>query len=159
PNRSLTIEEGAFEAWAGSTSNYYPQFLAAVCEHYGIPRNVPVAELTDEQMKKLLYGTGGEKVHFKYENEFGVRREAQVPFEGIIRDLERRYRDTGSNGIREYIEAYMSAKPCPACKGDRLKPEILAVTVGNQNMAYVTSLAIGEAAAFFDGLELNDKEK
>jgi excinuclease ABC subunit A len=158
PDPTLTIEEGAFEAWAGSTSNYYPQFLAAVCEHYGIPRNVPVAELSDEQMKKLLYGTGGEKVRFRYENDFGHTKEALVPFEGIIHNLERRYRETFSDGIREHIESYMSAKPCGKCKGKRLKPEVLAVTVNAKNIADVTSLSIGEAYQWFDSLTLSDRE-
>ncbi|TDF93462.1 excinuclease ABC subunit UvrA [Paenibacillus piri] len=158
PNPRLSIEEGAFEAWAGSTSNYYPQFLAAVCEHYGIPMDKPVAELTPEQMKKLLNGTGGEKVRFRYENDMGHRKEALVPFEGIINNLERRYRDTFSDGIREHIEAYMSSKPCGKCKGQRLKPESLAVTINGKNIAHVTSLAIGEAHEWFDSLELNDRE-
>jgi len=158
-NPQLTIEEGAFEAWAGSTSNYYPQFLRAVCEHYGIPTNVPVAELTAEQMKKLLYGTGGEKIRFRYENDFGHTRDAYVPFEGIVHNLERRYRETASDGIREFIEQFMSAKPCGSCKGRRLKKESLAVTVGGQNIAHVTSLSIGEAQKFFAGLELNEKER
>ncbi|MCZ8514919.1 excinuclease ABC subunit UvrA [Paenibacillus filicis] len=158
PNPKLTIEEGAFEAWAGSTSNYYPQFLAAVCEHYNIPRDKPVSELTKEQMSKLLSGTGGEKVRFKYENDFGHRKEAMVAFEGIIHNLERRYRETFSDGIREHIEAYMSAKPCGKCKGERLKPESLAVTINSKNIAYVTSLSIGGAEQWFQSLDLNDRE-
>ncbi|NEN82266.1 excinuclease ABC subunit UvrA [Paenibacillus elgii] len=158
PNPKLSIEEGAFEAWAGSTSNYYPQFLAAVCEHYGIPRNVPVSELTKEQMQKLLNGTGGEKVRFRYENDFGHKKEAMVPFEGIVNNLERRYRETFSDGIREHIENYMSAKPCGKCKGARLKPETLAVTVADKNIAHVTSLSIGEAQQWFDSLKLTDRE-
>lgn len=159
PDRSRSIDDGAFEAWAGSTSNYYPQFLAAVCAHYGIPTNVPVSELTDKQMNTILYGTGGERIRFRYENEFGHSRDAQVPFEGVIHNLERRYRETASEGIREFIEAYMSAQPCAKCKGHRLKRESLAVTVGDQNMAYVTSLSIGEAQRFFSGLELTEKEQ
>ncbi|EXX88268.1 excinuclease ABC subunit A [Paenibacillus darwinianus] len=159
PDLRRTIEKGAFEAWAGSTSNYYPQFLESVCQHYKIPTNVPVAELTAEQMKKLLYGTGGERVKFRYQNDFGQSKEAYVPFEGIVHNLERRYRDTASEGIREYIEAYMSPKACGTCKGHRLKKESLAVTVGKQNMAYVTSLSIGEAKTFFDGLELNERDR
>ncbi|PUA34463.1 excinuclease ABC subunit UvrA [Paenibacillus elgii] len=158
PNPKLSIEEGAFEAWAGSTSNYYPQFLAAVCEHYSIPRNVPVSELTKEQMQKLLNGTGGEKVRFRYENDFGHKKEAMVPFEGIVNNLERRYRETFSDGIREHIENYMSAKPCGKCKGARLKPETLAVTVAEKNIAHVTSLSIGEAQQWFDSLKLTDRE-
>lgn len=158
PDRTLSIEDGAFEAWAGSTSNYYPQFLASVCEHYSIATDVPVGELKEGEWHTLLYGTGGEKIRFHYENEFGRTREALVPFEGIIPNLERRYRDTASNGIREFIEGFMSAKPCPSCKGQRLKPESLAVTVGGQNMAYVTSLSIGESVAFFEDLKLSEKD-
>ncbi len=159
PDTSRSIEDGAFEAWAGSTSNYYPQFLSAVCAHYGIPKDVPVADLTTDQMKKLLFGTGGERVKFRYENDFGHTKEALVPFEGIVHNLERRYRDTGSEGIREYIEAYMSAKPCGGCKGHRLRKESLAVTVGTENISYVTSLSIGDAQQFFGALELDDKDR
>lgn len=158
PDTNLSIEEDAFQAWAGSTSNYYPQFMASVCKHYDIPQDIPVRELTDEHMKVLLYGTDGEKIRFRYENDFGTAREAFVPFEGVIRNLERRYRDTASNGIREFIEGYMSAKPCPACKGKRLKPESLAVTVGSENIAYVTDLSIREAKGFFSALKLSDKD-
>lgn len=159
PDRSKSIDDGAFEAWAGSTSNYYPQFLAAVCAHYGIKTDVPVEKLSDKEMQIILYGTGGERVRFRYENEFGHTRDAQVPFEGVVHNLERRYRETGSEGIREFIEGYMSAKPCGKCKGQRLKRESLAVTVGGENIAHVTSLSIGDASDFFDRLDLNEKEK
>ncbi|NIK70983.1 excinuclease ABC subunit UvrA [Paenibacillus sp. BK720] len=158
PDSSKAISDGAFEAWAGSTSNYYPQFLSAVCQHYHIPQDVPVSDLTADQMKKLMFGTGGERVRFLYENDFGHRKEAYVPFEGIVHNLERRYRETASEGIREYIEAYMSAKPCGTCKGHRLKKESLAVTINGQNISFVTSLSIGEAQRFFDSLTLNEKE-
>lgn len=159
PDRSKSIEDGAFEAWAGGTSNYYPQFLRSVCEHFKIPQDVPVSELTKDQMDKLLYGTGDIKVRFRYENDFGMSKDAMVTFEGIIPNLERRYRDTASEGIREFIEAFMGSKPCGTCKGHRLKKESLAVTINDQNMAYVTSLSIGEARKFFDGLQLSEKEK
>jgi len=159
PDRSKSIEDGAFEAWAGGTSNYYPQFLRSVCEHFKIPQDVPVSELAKDQMDKLLYGTGDIKVRFRYENDFGMSKDAMVTFEGIIPNLERRYRDTASEGIREFIEAFMGSKPCGTCKGHRLKKESLAVTINDQNMAYVTSLSIGEARKFFDGLQLSEKEK
>ncbi|WP_438447353.1 excinuclease ABC subunit UvrA [Gorillibacterium sp. sgz5001074] len=158
PNQGLSIEEGAFEAWAGGTSTYYPQFLASVCRHYGIPQDVPVSELSPEQMKLILYGTGGEKIRFQYENDFGQRRDAMVPFEGIVRNLERRYRDTASDGIREFIEQFMSSKPCGKCKGHRLKPETLAVTINEKNIAYSTDLSVGDAHEFFEGLKLTEKE-
>lgn len=159
PDQTKSIQDAAFLAWAGSTSNYYPQFLSAVCEHYKIPQDIPVSELTDEQMNKLLFGTGGEKVRFLYENDFGHRKEAFVPFEGIVNNLERRYRDTASDMMREHIEGYMSAKPCSSCKGQRLRKESLAVTVGSQNIAYVTSLSIGEAKKYFQTLDLTEKEQ
>lgn len=158
PDSSKSIEDAAFLAWAGSTSNYYPQFLSAVCVHYGIPQNVPVSELDAEQMKKLLYGTGGERVRFLYENDFGHRKEAYVPFEGIVNNLERRYRDTASDMMREHIENYMSAKPCGGCKGQRLRKESLAVTINAQNVSQVTSFSIGDAQRYFESLELTKKE-
>ncbi|MFG1736144.1 excinuclease ABC subunit UvrA [Paenibacillus sp. 843] len=159
PDTSKSVEEGAFAAWSGGTSTYYPQFLKSVCAHFGIPLDKPVSTFSQEQMNKLLYGTGNEKVHFRYENDFGQRKEAHVTFEGIIPNLERRYRDTNSEGIREYIEGYMSSKPCDVCKGHRLRKESLAVTINDRNMAYVTSLSIGESLKFFDHLELSEKEK
>ncbi|RCX19032.1 excinuclease ABC subunit A [Fontibacillus phaseoli] len=159
PNPSKSIEQGAFEAWAGSTSNYYPQFLRSVCEHFDIPQDVPVSELSKDQMDKLLYGTGDTKVRFRYQNDFGMTRDAYVTFEGIVPNLERRYRETTSEGIREFIEEFMGSKPCGTCKGHRLKKEVLAVTVNGENMAFVTSLSIGEAMVFFDGLVLSEKEQ
>ncbi len=159
PDKSLAIAEGAFSAWAGSTSNYYPQFMASVCAHYEIPMNVPVAQLSGKQMDILLYGTGGEKIRFRYENEFGTTREAIVPFEGVVRNLERRYRDTYSDGMREVIEEYMTAKPCEGCRGQRLKVDSLAVTIAGQSISYVTQLSISEALRFFEQLELSAKEQ
>ncbi|RUT33232.1 excinuclease ABC subunit UvrA [Paenibacillus zeisoli] len=159
PDTRKSIENGAFEAWAGSTSNYYPQYLKSVAEHYHIPQDVPVSELTKDQMDKLLYGTGSQRIKFRYQNDFGQSKEAYVTFEGIVPNLERRYRETASDGIREFIEGFMGAKPCGTCKGQRLKKESLAVTVDGQNMAYVTSLSIGEAMNFFHELKLSEKEQ
>ncbi|WP_150270398.1 excinuclease ABC subunit UvrA [Paenibacillus tepidiphilus] len=159
PDPEKSVEDGAFLAWTGSTSNYYPQFLKSVCEHFKIPQNVPVSTLTPEQMNKLMYGTGSEKIRFRYENDFGQRKEALVAFEGIVPNLERRYRETASEGIREFIEGFMSAKPCSTCKGKRLKKEILAVTINDRNVADVTDLSIGEAQDFFKGLNLTEKEQ
>lgn len=158
PDTEKSIEEGAFLAWTGSTSNYYPQFLKSVCEHFKIPQNVPVSSLPKEHMTKLLYGTGSEKIRFRYENDFGQRKDALVAFEGIIPNLERRYRDTASEGIREFIEGFMSAKPCHSCNGKRLKREILAVTINERNVADVTDLSIGDCLDFFAKLELSEKE-
>ncbi|WP_025684168.1 excinuclease ABC subunit UvrA [Paenibacillus maysiensis] len=159
PDPEKSVEDGAFQAWSGGTSTYYPQFLQSVCEHYSIPQNIPVSQLTTEQMNILLHGTGDQKIRFRYENDFGQRKEAYVTFEGIIPNLERRYRDTASDGIREFIEGFMSAKPCNTCKGHRLKKETLAVTIQERNIAYVTDLSIGEASQFFITLVLSEKEQ
>ncbi|MGM1021323.1 MAG: excinuclease ABC subunit UvrA [Bacillota bacterium] len=159
PDPEKSVEEGAFQAWSGGTSTYYPQFLQSVCEHYSIPQNIPVSQLTTEQMNIILHGTGDQKIRFRYENDFGQRKEAYVTFEGIIPNLERRYRDTASDGIREFIEGFMSAKPCNTCKGHRLKKETLAVTIQERNIAYVTDLSIGEASQFFITLVLSEKEQ
>ncbi|WP_458121157.1 excinuclease ABC subunit UvrA [Paenibacillus sp. Z6-24] len=159
PDRSKTIEEGAFQAWSGGLSNYYPQFLKSVCEHYKIPTDVPVSELTEQQVNLILNGSDGHKIRFRYESDFGRVKEAQVVFEGIIPNLERRYKDTSSESMREYIEGFMSAKPCPVCKGKRLKKEILAVTVDKQNIADVTDMPIGDAKEFFEHIHLSEKEQ
>lgn len=159
PDLTKTIEEGAIEPWAGNGSNYYPQLLDAVCKHYQIPQDVPASELKPEQLKLLFYGSGNQQIRFRYDNEFGRSKEAMVVFEGVVANLERRFRETGSDFIREFVEGYMSAKPCPACKGHRLKPESLAVTVNDHNIAYVTQLSIGDALGFFEGLTLSEKEQ
>ncbi|MCL6601805.1 MAG: excinuclease ABC subunit UvrA [Paenibacillus sp.] len=158
PDAGKSIADGAFLAWTGSTSNYYPQFLKSVCEHFKIPQDVPVSSLTPDHMNKLLNGTGSEKIRFRYENDFGQKKDAMVAFEGIIPNLERRYRETASDGIREFIEGFMSAKPCHVCKGKRLKKEILAVTINNQNIADVTDLSIGDCKEFFTSIVLSEKE-
>ncbi|MDQ0192110.1 excinuclease ABC subunit UvrA [Paenibacillus wynnii] len=158
PDPGKSIEDGAFLAWTGSTSNYYPQFLKSVCEHFKIPQDIPVSSLTPDHMSKLLNGTGSEKIRFRYENDFGQKKDAMVAFEGIIPNLERRYRETASDGIREFIEGFMSAKPCHVCKGKRLKKEILAVTINTQNIANVTDLSIGDCQEFFSNIVLSEKE-
>ncbi len=158
PDKSKTIEEGAFQAWSGGLSNYYPQFLKSVCEHYKIPMDIPVSELTADQMNLILNGSDGQKIRFRYESDFGRIKEAQVVFEGIIPNLERRYKDTSSDSMREYIEGYMSAKPCPVCKGKRLKREILAVSVDGKNISDTTELPIHDALHFFQNIQLSEKE-
>jgi excinuclease ABC subunit A len=158
PNPSLTLEEGAIEPWAGNGSNYYPQLLASACKHFDIPCDVPASELSDKQKQILFYGSKGEQIRFRYDNEFGRSKEAWVAFEGVIPNLERRYRETGSDFIREFVEGYMSANPCPGCKGQRLKAESLAVTINDKNVAYVTNMSIRETAEFFESLQLTEKE-
>ncbi|ADG06856.1 excinuclease ABC subunit UvrA [Kyrpidia tusciae] len=158
PDRTRSIAEGAIVPWMGSTSNYYPQLLEAACKAFGVDPDVPVENLDPELVEKLLYGAPGERIRFSYENDFGRMRTAEVYFEGVIPNLERRYRETGSEHIREFIEEFMSTKPCPACQGRRLRPEALAVKLGGKNIAEVTALSVTEALAFFENLSLTPKQ-
>lgn len=158
PDRTKSINDGALAPWAGTASNYYPQLLASACKHFGIIMNVPVAEIPQERLDLLLYGASGEKIRFQYENDFGQSKVAEVLFEGMIPNLERRYRETASDYVREFIEGFMSAKPCPSCKGDRLKPEILAVRINDYNISGVTRLSVNEALDYFEHLQLTEKE-
>jgi len=159
PDSGLPLKAGAIEPWAGISSTYYPQLLESICRHLGIDFATPVNQLSKKELQTILYGSNGEKIYFRYTNEFGHTREASVPFEGVINNLERRYKDTASDYVREHIEQYMSNKACPACKGKRLKKEILAVEVGGQNIAHITDLAITEALNYVQSLELTEKEQ
>ncbi len=158
PDWSKSLMEDAIEPWQGRTSNYYPQLLAAAANYYGIDMNMPLGEVPEEKLKRILFGSKGDKIKFQYENDLGHSKMAEMEYEGVIPNLERRYRETASDYVREFIEEYMSAKPCPACKGKRLRPESLAVTVGEENIAHVTSLSVLDALHYFGGLNLSDKE-
>jgi excinuclease ABC subunit A len=159
PNAELTLREHAIAPWEPQSSQYYPQLLEAVCNHYGIDMDVPVKDLPKEQLDKILYGSGGEKIFFRYQNDFGQIREQYIAFEGVIPNIERRYRETSSDYIREQMEKYMAQQPCPTCKGNRLKKESLAVLVGGKHIGEVTALSVTEALEFFANLTLSEKEQ
>lgn len=159
PDRELSLKQGAILPWEPVTSQYYPQLLEAVCNHYGIDMDVPVKDLPENQLEKILYGSGEEKILFRYENDFGQLRENTIIFEGVLRNIERRYKDTSSDYIREQMEKYMAEQPCPTCKGKRLKKESLAVLIGGENISYVTDLSVREAYDQIDSIKLTEKEK
>lgn len=159
PDQSKSLKGDAIAPWEGSSSNYYNQLLQAITNHFGIDQEIPFEQLSKEHQEILLYGSKGEKLLFRYENEFGQIRENKIAFEGIVHHVERRFKETGSDYIRDQLEAYMSRKPCPTCKGARLKKESLAVTINEQSVDYVTGLSIGEAEKFFAGLQLTEKER
>lgn len=159
PDQSKSLKGDAIAPWEGSSSNYYTQLLQAITTHFGIDQEIPFEQLSKEHQEILLYGSKGEKLLFRYENEFGQIRENKIAFEGIVHHVERRFKETGSDYIRDQLEAYMSKKPCPTCKGARLKKESLAVTINEQSVDYVTGLSIGEAEKFFAGLQLTEKER
>ncbi|WP_342042392.1 excinuclease ABC subunit UvrA [Bacillus sp. OTU2372] len=158
PNKDLTLKQHAIAPWEPTSSQYYPQLLQAVCDHYGIDLDVPVKDIPDHQMEKILYGSGKDKIYFRYENDFGQLREGHIQFEGVMRNVERRYKETSSDFIREQMEKYMGQQPCPTCKGYRLKRESMAVLINGSHISQVTDLSIKDAQAFFSELKLSDKE-
>lgn len=158
PNRDLTLKEHAIAPWEPTSSQYYPQLLEAVCDHFGVDMNIPVKDIPEHLLEKVLYGGGREKIYFRYENDFGQIREGNIEIEGVIRNVERRYKETSSDYIREQMEKYMGQKPCPTCKGFRLKKETLAVLINGRHIAHITDLSIEEAQQFFAELKLSEKE-
>ncbi|KUP05669.1 excinuclease ABC subunit A [Bacillus coahuilensis m2-6] len=158
PNWDLSLRNHAIAPWEPSSSQYYPQLLEAVANHYGIDLDVPVKDIPKSFMDKILYGSGEDQIYFRYENDFGQVRESYLQFEGVIGNVERRYRETSSDYIREQMEKYMAQQPCPTCKGHRLKRESLAVKVNDLHVGEVTQFSIQEANEFFQGLSLSEKD-
>src|SRR5207248_646669 len=134
PDPTLSLGDGALVPWSVGNSSFYESVIQAIAERYEISLDAPWHTLTEEQQNYFLYGTGGERVYVQYRNRMGRRRSYMLAFEGIVSSLERRYKETDSSSQRERIEEYMSFRPCPACKGARLKPEVLAVTVGGKSI-------------------------
>jgi excinuclease ABC subunit A len=158
PDPSLSIAEGALVPWSVGNSSFYDSVVQAIADRYEIDVHAPWQDLPEEQQNLFLYGTEGERVYVTYRNRMGRRRSYMLSFEGIVPSLERRYRETDSTQQRERIEEYMSFRPCPVCKGARLKPEVLAVTVGGKSIHEFTRLSVTRALAFLDELELTDTE-
>jgi len=159
PDPELSIAEGALVPWSVGNSTYYESVIQAIADRYEIDIDKPWRELTEEQQSLFLYGTSGDKVYVTYRNRMGRRRAYMLAFEGIVPSLERRYKETDSAGQRERIEEYMSFRPCPVCKGARLKPEVLAVTVGGRNVHEFTQMSVTRAIEFLDGLGLSETEQ
>jgi excinuclease ABC subunit A len=159
PDPSLSIDDGALVPWAVGGSGFYESVIQAIADRYEIPTDIPWQELTEEEQDYFLYGTDGEKVYVQYRNRMGRRRSYMIDFEGIISSLERRYRETDSSTQRERIEEYMSFRPCPVCKGARLKPEVLAVTVSDKNIHEFTRFSITRALRFLNDLGLTETEQ
>ncbi|MGC9018886.1 MAG: excinuclease ABC subunit UvrA [Candidatus Bipolaricaulaceae bacterium] len=157
PRRS--IREGGILPWANSRSRWLSALLEGVCKLFGIDPDVPLGRLPKEKLDIILYGTRGELVPFVYTTTYGKTRTYYRPFEGVIPYLEQAYREAMSDEAREEIEQYMSALPCPECKGARLRPEALSVTVGGKNIWEITKLTVREALEFFENLKLTEREE
>ncbi|MDL2215924.1 excinuclease ABC subunit UvrA [Ruminococcaceae bacterium OttesenSCG-928-N02] len=160
PNRNLSIKEGAVKAsgWgytAGSISEMYYKGLA---KHYNFTLDTPVKDLSEDALQAVLYGSGGVKLALERENEFGSGK-YMTEFEGVIPNLERRFRETTSDWMRSDISSVMSAVPCPQCHGERLKKESLAVTVGDINISKLSNFSIKATLEFLEKLELTHRQK
>jgi excinuclease ABC subunit A len=160
PDPSLSIDDGALVPWSvGGSSGFYEAVIQAIADRYEIDTSRPWSELSEEEQDYFLFGTGGERIYVQYRNRMGRRRQYMISFEGIVSSLERRYKETDSSQQRERIEEYMSFRPCPVCKGARLKPEVLAVTVGDKSIHEFTQMSVQAALGFLDELELTDTEQ
>src|SRR5579872_7090697 len=158
PDPSLSLREGAIAAWSRSQF-FYPELLESVCKYFSIDMDKAWTKLPKQQRDVLLQGTGDKKIRFGYKNQYGHSRWYEAPFEGVVANLQRRYEETQSEYLKAELERYMSDKPCPACKGRRLKPESLAVTIADHNIAEVCELSVSKAIGFFDRLDLTEREQ
>lgn len=157
PNTDLSLREGAIEPWDSRTGYYYQALLEALSTHYEFDIRTPFARLPQHLQKILLYGSGKEKVRFFFDQ--GEHRHFyEKPFEGVINNLERRYRETDSDSVRENLERFMSVVPCPTCEGARLRPESLHILVAGKNIHQACAMSIAEAEDFFNNLELPPKQ-
>jgi len=159
PDPSLSIEDGALIPWSIGWSSFYEGAVRAVAERYEIDTTTSWAELTDKQRERFLFGTGGEKIYIQYRNRMGRKRAYTMKFEGIVSNLERRYRETDSQQTRERIEEYMSTRPCTKCDGARLRAEVLSVTVGELNVHELTRLSVTRAIDFLEDINLSDRDQ
>jgi excinuclease ABC subunit A len=158
PDKNKSLNEGAIAPWSKGHNGYYQQTLTTVAAHYGFSMDTPFRMLKPEHQEIILYGNKGEKIEFTFVNRFNDLRRYQSDFEGVIPNLERRYRETESDFIKADLERYMSTKPCAECNGARLKPEILSVFVGGKNIHEVTCMTISESVEFFNSLDLTPRE-
>jgi len=160
PDPSLSIDDGALVPWSvGGSSGFYEAVIQAIADRYEIDTSKPWSGLTDAEQDRFLNGTDGEKIYVQYRNRMGRRRQYMLAFDGIVASLQRRYKETDSSTQRERIEEYMSLRPCPVCKGARLKPEVLAVTIGDRSIHEFTQMSVTRALAILDQLELTTTEE
>src|SRR2546427_173174 len=153
-----SLSDGAVLPWAASTSEYYYELLQSVAAHYRVEMKTPLRNLPKSFVDVLLHGST-ESMRVRYHNKWGALRVYETKFEGVLHQLERRYRETDSDYIREEYEQYMTTLPCPACHGARLRPESLSVWVGGKNIAELTALTVRQTLDFFNALTLSDRER
>jgi excinuclease ABC subunit A len=153
PDKSRSLAAGAVKPWERETQNYYHSLLEAVAQQYRIPLGVPVSELNQQQMDLILFGAEqGDTVTIRYVNHEGHERRYETHFEGVIPNLQRRYRETTSDYIRSELERYMTSRPCPMCRGKRLRPEALSVTILDRNIDEVSRFSVTQALLWLETL-------
>ncbi len=159
PDPDLSFEQGALAPWSsGHNQEYFGRLVQALGDALGFTLRTPFGKLTKAQAKAVLHGHDTE-VHVRYKNRYGRERSYYASYEGVVPFLERRHREAESETSRERFEGYMREVPCPTCGGARLKPEVLAVTLGGRSIASVADLSIAECAEFLRGLELDDRQR
>ena len=158
PDKAKSLAEGAIDPMSTNVKGYYMRQMDALVQKYGCTLDTPWQEMPAKLQQKLLYGTGEEILEFGYENMFGQYKIHRIPFEGVMNILNRRYRESESDTMREEYENYMSVNLCPECHGARLKPEVLAVTIGGKNIQQVTDMPVAQCQEFFQQVEFTDRE-
>ncbi|WP_028863553.1 excinuclease ABC subunit UvrA [Psychromonas aquimarina] len=156
-DKTLSLADGAIEGWS-SKSNYYFQMLSAVSDHYGFSVDTPFQELSKKHQGYVLNGTGRQKISFSYSNDKGDQVSRLHAFEGVLPNRSRRYRETESSAMREYLSKYMNRQPCSSCSGSRLKEASRHVFVNDVNLPYIAQLSIAEAESFFSTLKLQGQK-
>ncbi|MDD5773583.1 MAG: excinuclease ABC subunit UvrA [bacterium] len=158
PDKSKSIFAGCIEPWSSESSYYYSQIMENLSRHFNFKLNTPWKDLDPKIRHMILYGSGDEIISFEYHGSSGSRN-YKSSFEGVIKNLERRFKETKSDYIRDWIGEYMASRNCPACKGNRLKPEVLAIKIEDRNIIELCSYSIKELIKFFNGLSLSEKDR
>ena len=162
PDRSKTLHEGALAPWNPISSNYYPAMLEQAMEAFGVDMDTPFEDLSEEEQNLVLYGSGEREFHFHYVNDFGGERNIDLPFEGVVNNINRRYHETNSDFTRNVMRGYMNELPCPTCHGYRLNNQALCVRVGGENgmnIGQVSDLSVADHLELLNHLELSENEK
>lgn len=161
PDASKTLREGALAPWNPISSNYYPQMLEQAMNHFGVDMDKPFEELTEEEKNLIFNGSDGKEFHFHYENEFGGVRDIDIPFEGLITNINRRYRETNSDYTRTVMKAYMNELTCGTCHGYRLNDQALSVKVGGEqglHIGQLSDLSVADHLQVIEDLTLSENE-
>ncbi|CAH0418292.1 excinuclease ABC subunit UvrA [Periweissella ghanensis] len=158
PDKTLTLADGAIAAWSPISSQYYPAMLAQFAEQFNIPMDVPFNKLTKRQRDLVLYGSGKKNFHFHFQSDFGGVRDVDAPFEGVVNNISRRYKETNSDFTRDQMRQYMTELTCVACHGYRLNPAALSVKVNGQHIAEVSEKAVTDELAFFKQVTFGEQD-